>query len=333
MYLNKVLLASFISFFSIGLTVSASTSVPVNALSSSATTAAIADDVYTTSVVFPAGFKVGDVINVVRASPLDAGSSGYYEVSISYTRGGIAAAATYIGSVSHSNPGIWRELGRINSNGYAQFGSYGHSFTVDCNSMSYFPSFRIRATNTLGVQEDPLTVHVKIRSINSNASWTPLNETGNDLTVDKFLPMTNDWSLYVGNPFSAASANLAIKADQSGNVGIGTADTKGYKLAVKGNIGAQEIRVENGNWPDYVFHKAYPLLSLQETEKFIQVNGHLPEMPPAAEVKNNGIDLSDMNARLLKKIEELTLHMIQLQKENEKQSQDIKYLKEKLNKK
>lgn len=104
----------------------------------------------------------------------------------------------------------------------------------------------------------------------------------------------------------------------SGNVGIGTVDTKGYKLAVNGNIRAQEIKVETANWPDYVFAKDYQLPSLQETEQHIKDKGHLAGIPSAEEVKANGVDLGEMNAKLLKKIEELTLHLIEQNKRIEK---------------
>lgn len=104
----------------------------------------------------------------------------------------------------------------------------------------------------------------------------------------------------------------------SGNVGIGTIDTKGYKLAVNGNIRAREIKVENSNWPDYVFTQAYQLPTLHEIEKHIKDKGHLPGIPSATEVRVNGVDLGEMNAKLLEKIEELTLHLIEMKKEIEK---------------
>lgn len=284
------------------------------------------DDGYVASVTFPAGFKVGDYIEFVRAAPYTAGSSGNYEVSITYTRSSVAAAATYLASISHSNPDMWRELGRVNSNGYAGGGSNGHNFTIDCNTQYANPRFRIRAIKTLGVVTEPLTVHIKITSINQTGAWTASNLTGNDLTVNKFLPMTNDWSLYVGDPYLSDAAEVAIKAIQNGNVGIGTA-TPNAKLAVNGNIRAKEIKVETVNWPDYVFAKDYQLPSLQETEQHIKEKGHLPGIPSAEEVKSNGIDLGEMNAKLLKKIEELTLHLIELNKVVEKQQEKLNKLK------
>lgn len=100
----------------------------------------------------------------------------------------------------------------------------------------------------------------------------------------------------------------------SGNVGIGTT-TPIDKLSVNGRIRAQEVKVENANWPDYVFKKSYSLSPLQEIEKHIQQNGHLPGIPSAAEVKQSGVNLGEMNAKLLEKIEELTLYVIELKKE------------------
>ncbi|WP_448105179.1 hypothetical protein [Pedobacter panaciterrae] len=113
----------------------------------------------------------------------------------------------------------------------------------------------------------------------------------------------------------------------SGNVGIGTA-TPNAKLAVNGNIRAKEIKVENANWPDYVFAKEYQLTSLQQTEKHIKEKGHLPGIPSAQEVKANGVDLGDMNAKLLKKIEEITLYLIEIKKENELGKAKIEKLEE-----
>ncbi|WP_207795854.1 hypothetical protein [Sphingobacterium haloxyli] len=97
-----------------------------------------------------------------------------------------------------------------------------------------------------------------------------------------------------------------------GNVGIGT-DAPGERLSVNGNIRAKEIKVEANNWPDYVFQENYHLRPLAEVKDYIKVNGHLPEIPSAKEVEEQGLSLGEMNKLLLKKVEELTLHIIQLE--------------------
>ncbi|WP_374949937.1 hypothetical protein [Mucilaginibacter sp.] len=99
-----------------------------------------------------------------------------------------------------------------------------------------------------------------------------------------------------------------------GNVGIGTGTPGTFKLAVNGTIRAKEIKVETG-WSDYVFYKNYNLLPLSKVSSFINANKHLPDVPSAAEVEANGIDLGKTNALLLKKIEELTLYLIDQNKE------------------
>jgi len=277
------------------------------------------------TVVFPANFKVGDYIEFLVVQPMDAGASGNYEISITYTRGNVAAAASHLASISHYNPDIWREVGRINSNGYSSNPSNSYCFTVDCNTQYAYPRFRIRAVNVLGVTTSDLPVHIKVRSINLNAGWIPLNVSGTDLTMKTFLPMTNDWSLYVGNSYLPDGANLAIKAIENGNVGIGISSPS-EKLSVNGNIRAKEIKVETQNWPDYVFKSNYSLPSLEATEKHIKEKGHLPGIPSAAEAEEQGINLSEMNGKLLKKIEELTLYLIEMKKKQDQQELKIKEL-------
>ncbi|MFN3403260.1 MAG: hypothetical protein ACK40G_04140 [Cytophagaceae bacterium] len=91
------------------------------------------------------------------------------------------------------------------------------------------------------------------------------------------------------------------------------------RLAVNGTIYATSIKVrtvQNGCFPDYVFSSDYKLRTLDEVEKFIKVNSHLPEVPSAKDVEENGINLAEMDEILLKKIEELTLYLIELKKEN-----------------
>ena len=101
-----------------------------------------------------------------------------------------------------------------------------------------------------------------------------------------------------------------------GGLGIGTNEINGYRLAVSGSIHATEVKVQHqDNWYDYVFEDDYNLTSLFELEKFIAENKHLPDIPSEKEVHENGINLGEMNGILLKKIEELTLYVIEQQKE------------------
>jgi hypothetical protein len=107
-----------------------------------------------------------------------------------------------------------------------------------------------------------------------------------------------------------------------------------YKLAVGGNIIAEKVRVklQSTGWPDYVFNTDYNLLTLGETEKFIQQHKHLPGVPSAAVIEKEGLDLGDGQAVLLKKIEELTLHMIDMNKKLEKLAAENEIMKRKIEK-
>ena len=99
----------------------------------------------------------------------------------------------------------------------------------------------------------------------------------------------------------------------NGNIGIGTS-TLTSKLNVNGSIRTKEVVVETG-WADYVFDKKYNLKPLEEVEKFIEQNNHLPGIPSAAEIEKNGLQLGDTQRKMMEKIEELTLYMIALKKE------------------
>lgn len=115
--------------------------------------------------------------------------------------------------------------------------------------------------------------------------------------------------------FSTNNYNLSMIVANNGNVGIGTSNPT-YKLSVNGNIRSKEVVVESG-WADYVFEKDYQLTSLKETEEFILANKHLPGIPSAKEIQDNGLALGEVQKKMMAKIEELTLHLIALQKELE----------------
>jgi hypothetical protein len=128
---------------------------------------------------------------------------------------------------------------------------------------------------------------------------------------------------YAGIRFFTSAAERMFIAS-NGNVGIGTTDTKGYKLGVNGAAIATSMTVKlNANWPDFVFAETYGLRSLAEVERYIQANSHLPEVPSAAQVGKDGINLGEMDATLLKKIEELTLYLIEQNKQLQEQNKQL----------
>ncbi|OXB25563.1 hypothetical protein B0A80_00365 [Flavobacterium tructae] len=147
--------------------------------------------------------------------------------------------------------------------------------------------------------------------------WTIYNMTGSYGNSLQF------WA-YDNLGCGSGLCNNRFTIMDNGNVGIGTA-TPQNKLDVNGTIRSKEVKVTLEGWSDFVFKKEYDLPTLAEVEKHIKEKGHLEDIPSEKEVLENGINLGEMNAKLLQKIEELTLYMIDIKKENDQMK--IKQLK------
>ncbi len=110
------------------------------------------------------------------------------------------------------------------------------------------------------------------------------------------------------NPYADLS-QVRMVIFQNGNVGIGTVQPQ-YPLSVNGTVQAKEVIVNTG-WSDYVFDANHRIAPLSEVATYIAEHHHLPEIPSASEVAEKGISIGEIQAKLLAKIEELTVHMIQ----------------------
>ncbi|WP_192348474.1 hypothetical protein [Algoriphagus sp. Y33] len=137
--------------------------------------------------------------------------------------------------------------------------------------------------------------------VNSNTSGQYLRQYGNDGS-------TQSW-LIRGYALNGVQAEF-----NSGGINV------------NGKIKTKEVNVTASGWLDYVFRPGYQLMPLSELETFIHKNGHLPDVPTEAEVMENGVNLAEMNAKLLEKVEELTLYVLELQRKNEEQDELIKTL-------
>jgi len=126
--------------------------------------------------------------------------------------------------------------------------------------------------------------------------------------------------------YTSLSYNTGLYMNLSGNIAIGTTTVpSGYKFAVNGSMIATSVYVKAyTDWPDYIFDKGHTLMSPAELKNYVDKNKHLPEIPSAAEVKQNGQDLGEMNKMLLKKVEELTLYMIEQNKRIENLEEALK---------
>lgn len=173
--------------------------------------------------------------------------------------------------------------------------------------------------------------------VNGSLGWGTTNAV---LRTDQgaSIELRGDGTPYIdfsNNSVSDYNVRLILNQNNileiDGDVGIGTPTTNGYKLAVAGNVVAEEIVVKlKGNWPDYVFNEKYEKLEIKELENYISENGHLPKIPDAEKVRKEGINISEIQAKLLEKIEELTLYLIEQDKKIEKLENDYELLKKKI---
>ena len=165
------------------------------------------------------------------------------------------------------------------------------------------------------------------------SGWENINGSGNVfIGTQSGRLVTGDNQLYIENS-DTITAPLIYGDFEKDKVGINTNDVPdGYVLGVRGNIIAEEIRLKlyGDGWPDYVFQPGYDMLTLEETEQQIETLGHLPGVPSAEEVGKDGFQVGEMNAILLEKIEELTLHMIDMNKEVKALREENKTLKNRI---
>lgn len=208
--------------------------------------------------------------------------------------------------------------------------------------------FRVAANGSIGVATAPDPVIAfkvggrtqVVADVNSDAFYIGNNATniGNGMSL-LFLRYTqyqpeNPGVLDVSGMTSPTQYEQFFTLKANGKLGLGTinvdcAECTGYRLFVKEGIKTEKIKVEFADqhgWADYVFEKDYELMDLKKLEAFVNENKHLPEVPTAKEVVDNGLELKEFNALLLKKIEELTLYVIKLDKDLEESNAKIKNL-------
>ena len=170
-----------------------------------------------------------------------------------------------------------------------------------------------------------VTGNIRLNGTSTNGLIFP---DGTKLTSSGFYSAQGAQIATPGSFWSKAGTNITYL---SGNVLIGTSVEKaaGYKMYVNGKILAKGLRCDVNGWSDFVFEPNYELMPLEKVEQYIAKEHHLPNVPSEQEVKAQGIDLVEMNAILLRKIEENTLYLLQMKKENEVLKAEINQIKSK----
>ena len=163
----------------------------------------------------------------------------------------------------------------------------------------------------------------QVRAVGANDFSSMIHPNGDGLA---FVTAPSDGNVAKSLTNGQFMAYERMRINANGYVGIGTRYPDAL-LTVSGQVHAQEVKVTvAAPGPDYVFEKDYKLTSLEEIKTYIDQNKHLPEVPSAKEMKKNGVQLGEMNMLLLKKIEELTLYVIEQNKKTDDQNRRLSAL-------
>jgi len=191
----------------------------------------------------------------------------------------------------------------------------------------YYTTLRLTNTHTMTGETDGFVIEQKNKIVTlrqheySNLYLYGYNDVGLEIdslgkmglgaTVLTGYKLNIGGKTHVAGDLSSDGSLTALGGTFSGAVTIGS----GFACSATGVVRAKEVRVTLDGWSDFVFDDGYRLPSLLELESYVRSHRHLPDIPSAVEVEANGVDLGEMNARLLQKVEELTLYIIDLQKQ------------------
>ncbi|WP_333659201.1 hypothetical protein [Flavobacterium sp.] len=198
--------------------------------------------------------------------------------------------------------------------------SGGNSITIPTPTFAVIPGTNTTISGN-GSTTSPFQINAIDTSLYANdGAINQATTTNNNRKVN-----LNNRNLWFDTTNSTSNGKLYI-----GSTPNFPSTSGNYKLFVEGGIMTEKVKValrNTSNWADYVFEKDYKLLPLNEVEKFVKINKHLPGVQSAKELAENGIDVAEMQSKQMEKIEELTLYIIEQNKKLEKQNDEIQTLK------
>ncbi|MEP6793026.1 MAG: hypothetical protein ABJB16_01780 [Saprospiraceae bacterium] len=209
-------------------------------------------------------------------------------------------------------------------------------------SAAFTERMRIKGDGNVGIGTSTPSTKLQIiggadAGLTSNGFIQLGPTTSGNLVIDNNEIVARNNGLEADMWIQQDDGNLMLCGLGLGTVGVGVSSASGlatgYSLSVKGKIIAEEVRVQAyANWPDYVFNHSYALLSLDDLRKSINSQKHLPNIPSAKEMEENGILVGDMQKRMMEKIEELTLYVLDLHDINKHMQSEIGLLKSEIDK-
>jgi len=248
--------------------------------------------------------------------------SGAFSTSMTISPWGDASGG-YVHQLNFNNGGIYYRTGVFNSptwNVWRKFMTEDESGNVGIG-MSSFPAAKLFINGNLGFHQP-----------NNGTNGIIWKNSGNSYQKISAAIKPVDFANYAGQGLGFFTGDFLdrttdaverMRITRSGNVGIGT-DNPTHKLTVAGTIGAREVIVDANTGADFVFAPDYRLRPLSEVEQFIAANRHLPEIAPADEMAQNGVNMGEFQIQLLQKIEELTLYVIEQQKQIEELREELR---------
>lgn len=267
-------------------------------------------------------------INIYNSNMGNVGigtSSPLYTMDIFNSTDGSGTALNISANGMHIRPGIRQMALRPDADNIAFNMCEGYIGNISTNLTR---AGTIGTFGTIALNPAPSVLHYMYFGAESNTAYN--NNT--------FRLYPNKTAYFEGN-VGIGTITPGVKLDVNGTtysrkifVGIPDANTAAHMsssnlLAVNGAAIFTKATVQLvSNWPDYVFSQTYKLSPLDSLKRFIQLNKHLPEIPSTSEVAKNGIDLGNTQALLLKKIEQLTLYVIDLNEEIERKNKKIQEL-------